>query len=301
MQAKLGVPYWRLVQDGNNGVTGAALVVKRQLPWGKSWLYVPRGPVVAAGLHSFLWQQIIELAKKENTVFIRVEPALPPGSDWRKAVNDVQPRHTSILGLTKTEDESLAAMHQKTRYNIRLAQKRGVTIRFSTNEADIEHFLRLSSDVHERSAFHYHPDSYYRAMRDVLSPAGNFKVAVAEHEGDVLAVHLLIAFGDTVTYTHGASSSAKRDLMAPHLLQWESIKWAKAAGYTNYDFFGIAPAFAEATAGKAGSPHPWAGITRFKEGFGGERVSYVGAYDYILDPIWYWTYSTSRRARSLWR
>jgi peptidoglycan pentaglycine glycine transferase (the first glycine) len=314
MQAQLGVPYWRLVLPLPEGepegvgatLAGAALVVKRQLPWGKSWLYIPKGPLWENSKfkiqNSKLFQQIIELGHAEKAVFIRIEPYSIPPDEWRKAVNDVQPRNTLMLDLTKTEEELLAEMHSKTRYNIRLAQKRGVRVRFSTDAADVDHFLRLSSDVHERSAFHYHPDNYYRTMLKVLgSPtllplrgAASAEIAVAEHEGEVLAVHLLMYFGGTATYVHGASSSVKRDLMAPHLLQWESIKRAKERGYTAYDFFGVKPSEADAS-------HSWTGITRFKEGFGGQRVSYAGAYDYVLDPLWYWTYSTSRRARSLWR
>lgn len=321
MQEKLGIPYWRLVETDERGVQGVALAVKRQLPWGKSWIYVPRGSV-GQNLefrieNSELSRDIIELAKEERSVFIRIEPNAAPGKNWQKAANDVQPRHTLVLDLKKSEEELLGEMHQKTRYNIRLAGKKGVTIRFSTDAADIDHFLKLSSDVHERSAFHYHPEAYYRAMHSALSspfapdgatedkPAARLEIGIAEHQGDVLAVHLLVYFGDTATYVHGASSSAKRDLMAPHLLQWESIRRAKEKGLAIYDFFGVAPEAVSPPAGGGdrggGSTHPWDGITRFKEGFGGRRVSYLGAYDYVLDPLWYWTYSTGRRARSLWR
>lgn len=331
MQEKLGVPYWRLIEGSESNVQAVALAVNRPLPWGKSWTYIPRGPLwensptsapvgatvgrltQEAGLPAEalakaggeILRQIIDRAKQERAVFIRIEPHTMPGKEWQKAANDVQPRHTLVLDLKKTEEELLGEMHQKTRYNIKLAGKKGVTVRFSTDLTDLDHFLRLSTDVHERSAFNYHPEAYYRAMGAALSPAGAFEIAIAKHENDVLAVHLLVYFGDTVTYVHGASSSAKRDFMAPHLLQWESIKRAKERGYKKYDFFGVAPEAVSPPAGGGdrggGSKHPWAGITRFKEGFGGRRVSYLGAYDYVLDPLWYWTYSTSRRARSLWR
>jgi lipid II:glycine glycyltransferase (peptidoglycan interpeptide bridge formation enzyme) len=117
------------------------------------------------------------------------------------------------------------------------------------------------------------------------------ELAVAEHAGEGLAVHILIAFGDTVTYAHGASSSRKRELMAPHLLQWASMTRAKTQGFTHYDFFGVAPAEAPAS-------HPWAGITRFKEGFGGQRVSYPGAYDFVLNAPGYWLYTVAHQFTS---
>lgn len=308
MQKKLGVPYWRLAIENDGKVEAVALVLKRQLPWGKSWLYVPRGPAFAppaggatAGklantvskpIASML-QQVIDLAQREGAVFVRVEPCEALGKEWRKASNDVQPRHTLVLDLTKSADELLGALRAKTRYNIRLAARKGVRVHFGVREEDLEHFIRLSRDVRERSAFAYHPDNYYRAMRDNLSPTGALEIAVAEYAGEVLAVHLLVYFGDTATYVHGSSASRKRDLMAPHLLQWASITRAKEKGYAKYDFFGVAP--------QRQAPHPWDGITRFKEGFGGRRVSYPGAYDYVLEPVWYWTYGTSRKAKGLLR
>jgi len=127
-----------------------------------------------------------------------------------------------------------------------------------------------------------------------LGPAGQLEVGIAKHSDTLLAAHLLITFADTMTYAHGASSSDQRHLMAPHLLQWESIKRAKAAGVQTYDFFGVAPRDADAS-------HPWAGITRFKEGFGGERIEYLGAYDHIRDSAWYFTFTVARRLRRLWR
>lgn len=309
MQEKLGVPYWRLAVESDGKVEIGALVLKRQLPWGKSWLYVPKGPAFApptggatAGkpLTSIL-QQVIDLAQREGVVFVRIEPHFAPPSGWQKATNDVQPRHTLVLDLTKSADELLGEMRAKTRYNIRLAERKGVRVRIGVQEEDLERFLRLSRDVRERSAFHYHPDNYYRAMRAALSPAGAFEIAVAEYAGGGLAVHLLIYFGDTATYVHGASSSTKRELMAPHFLQWESIKRAKEKGYAKYDFWGVGPASHEASQDTDALRHQWAGITRFKEGFGGRRVSYLGAYDYVLEPVWYWTYGTSRKAKGLLR
>lgn len=300
LQEELGVPYWRLSDE-----SGVALVVKRELPWGKNWLYVPRGPLTstptpaAAGTPpptgGEIFRRIIDLARREGSVFIRSEPHVVPGQDWQKAVNDVQPRHTIILDITQSGEDLLGGMHQKTRYNIRLAQRKGVAVRFSRSAHDLTSFLVLSKQVSERAAFSYHPDSYYEALLQLPMA----ELAIAEFEGVVLAVHMLVSFGDTVTYVHGASSSEQRSLMAPQLLQWESIKRAKVAGYKKYDFFGVAPLRPSGSAGQA--PHAWDGITKFKEGFGGHRVSYVGAYDYILDSMWYWTYSTSRKVKSFLR
>jgi hypothetical protein len=103
-------------------------------------------------------------------MFIRIEPVeIPQEEVWKKAANDVQPRHTLMLDITKPEEALLSEMHQKTRYNIHVAEKHGIKIRFSTNPKDLEHFFRLSREVSGRGAFSFHPDNYYQAMLRALS------------------------------------------------------------------------------------------------------------------------------------
>jgi len=307
VQERFGTKIWRLEENG-----AVALVLKREIAGGQSWLYVPRGPAYAkaspyakasedksAGEASQnLLKKIIDLGREQKSLFIKIEPSEVPGDEWRKADQDVQPKHSLILDLTKSEEELLTDMHQKTRYNIRLAEKKGVRVNFDSSEASLNRFLKLNKDVSARGTFNFHPDNYYRAMWEVLGSSGRLKIAVAEYEGEVLAAHILISFGDTVTYAHGASSSSRRELMAPHWLQWESIKRAKTAGYKKYDFFGVAPPVAPPAAeamGGTDASHPWSGITRFKEGFGGERVEYPGAYDLVLNKPGYWLYTAARR------
>lgn len=307
LQEQLGVRHWRLTMGVGERIHAVALVVKRALPLGKSWLYLPRGPVFAAGLSDqeriSAWQSLDEqlraIAEAERTLFVRLDPPWPitqagelTSRGWVKAEREVQPKDTLVVDLTKSEDELLAGMHQKTRYNIRLAQKQNIAIAFSTASDALEEFLTLAHDVQARSGFHYHPATYYQAMREAL--AGHFEVATATHEQGSLAAHILISFGPTTTYAHGASRSQHRQLMAPHLLQWESMCRAKQAGSTHYDFFGIAPADAAPT-------HSWQGITRFKLGFGGTRESYVGAYDFVFDALGYAGFTMAKRLRKLWR
>jgi lipid II:glycine glycyltransferase (peptidoglycan interpeptide bridge formation enzyme) len=244
-----------------------------------------------------IFDRIVELGRSQRALFVRTEPNSAPDRGWHKADHDIQPRHTLISDLTSSEQALLNRMHPKTRYNIRLAERRGVRVRFSDAPKAVESFLRLSRDVAGRGSFHFHPDGYYRELVRILAGSGSgerraarAEVALAERGESVLAAHILVSFGDVVTYVHGASSSHERHLMAPHLLQWESMRRAKHQGFTHYDFFGVAPP-------QAGSDHSWAGITRFKEGFGGERVSYVGAYDFVLSRLGYWVYSSARRLR----
>ncbi|MAF80394.1 hypothetical protein CL628_00085 [bacterium] len=283
LQRELGNTFWRLREKD-----GLALVIKRPLRFGKNWLYSPRGPITASpATFATLVAQMEKLAEVEQSLFIRTEPATKLEQPWRKAPKDTQPARTLVLDLTKTQDELLAAMHQKSRYNIRLAERKGVTVRFSKDEADIEHFLTLAKEVAGRAPFTYHPPDYYRTFMRVLDHHGA-QLAIAEHKNKVLAVHILMTFGDTVTYVHGASSVEQRSLMAPHLLQWESIKHAQVGSATRYDFYGIAPA-------DAGPEHSWTGITRFKLGFSGKQISYPGSYDLVRNRPWYWLYTAAHR------
>lgn len=339
VQREFGLPVWRLRVSEDERIIGAALVVRRSLPGGLSWLYVPRGPTFApqGGATAFdsesplgrelgverqargvgkpsgwdeVQERLLALAQQEKAIFVRVEPAMAApgvrsvsGFTWRKADHDVQPRHTLVVDLTRPEEAWRAGLHPKTRYNIGLSQRRGVRVRFSCAEGDLEAFLRLSREVAARGPFRFHPDAYYRALHRVGCQAGSglrVEMAVAERDGRVLAVHWLVSFGSTVTYVHGASSSRDRQHMAPHLLQWESLRRAQALGFTRYDLFGVAPPSAPHSGATGGKPpgasmHPWAGITRFKEGFGGQRVTYPGAYDYVINPLTYWLYTAARR------
>lgn len=315
LQEKMGLKIWRIVAP-----QWQALVIKRPLLLGRSWLYVPRGPHFAppsvatrgrpAGWNE-LEKRFVEIGEKEGAIFVRIDPAVPDnqqpsfakatagGFSFRKSEREVQPRNTLILDLEKSEEELLAAMHQKTRYNIRLAEKKGVQVRFSKNVNDVEHFLRLAREAHGRGKFSYHPDEYYRQMVKILAQGQtlegvDLELAIAELQGQVLAVNIIVYFGKTATYAHGASSSESREVMAPHLLQWESIRRAKQQWYETYDFFGISPEGASAK-------HPWAGVTRFKLGFGGRRVDYIGAYDLVLHDGLYHLFNTARRLRGMLR
>ncbi len=295
LQEKLGVPYWRLMNEEAGKFTAVALVIRREVPLGQCWLYVPRGPVIKSQVPSVenkMQRRLEELAREQRAVFMRAEPAAVPRVGWQKADHDVQPAHTLVVDLDKEEEELLAEMHSKTRYNIRLAERHGVRARFSADEKDLETFLKLAQDVAVRSPFRYHGPEHYRAMLKVLAPAGMLTLAVAEYGGQPLVVHILVEFGDTVTYVHGASGAGARNVMAPHLLMWESIKRARQRGAKHFDFFGISPPGARVD-------HPWAGITRFKEGFGGRRENYAGAYDLVLRPGMYAAFNLARRARGV--
>lgn len=216
-----------------------------------------------------------------RTLFYRFEPTLTVEKSHglmpirMRRTHAMNPASTIVLDLSKSEEHLLAAMHQKTRYNIKLAAKHEVTVREGKGEQDLEAFIRLTQETASRDRFQSHSASYLRATYQFLSERNMARLRLAEYQGTILAANLEIVYGDTATYLHGASSSQDRQVMAPFLLQWEAIRAAKAEGRNYYDFWGANPESKASFYYKSG----WEGITRFKEGFGGKRSDFIGTWD----------------------
>jgi lipid II:glycine glycyltransferase (peptidoglycan interpeptide bridge formation enzyme) len=292
--------------DGEN-IIGSAQVLEQILPLGKKYWYIPRGPVVDAKLpvekFQVVWRtllkEIVSRADKQRAMFVKIEPPLEKYNQQLfdglvqnydiKGVKFVQPSDSWYLELNKSESELLAFMHQKTRYNIRLAERKGVTVRTTGVVDDFEVFWQLMRETAKRDKFHSHGRAYYHDMYRQLVQTDFMKMFIAELKGKIIAANMVVFFGDTVTYVHGASSNQYRNIMAPHVLQWRQIQAAKKEGFKYYDFWGVAPEGQE--------KHQWAGITRFKKSFGGKGISYLGACDLILDKFWYTLYKVSHKLR----
>jgi len=271
----------------------ALSLIKKVLPLGLNYFYAPRINLENLSLEKikFIFDSIKSIAKKEKVIFLRFEPANGFSiADFRLPIIrtiDVQPSRTVILNLEKTADELLSAMHQKTRYNIRLAEKKGVIIR-EAGVDDFEKFWKLMEETKQRDGFRLHGKEYYRKMLNIQYPISNSQLSirlfVAEYESKIIAGNIVVFFGDTVTYMHGASGGEYRNVMAPYLLQWHIIKLAKDSGYKYYDFYGV-------------DEKKWPGVTRFKTGFGAEEINYPGTFDLVFGQGWYSIYRLVRRIR----
>lgn len=261
------------------------LFIKKKLFLGKSYLYSPRPDTACS------WEKIGELAKKERAVFVRWEPgeALNIEKFPLKIVRsaDVQPSKTVMVDLTKPEEKLLQSMHPKTRYNIRLAQKKGVEVR-DINLDEYESFWTLMRETTERDGFRAHGKDYYKAMvetcKDAKSNDMHVRLYGAYHSGRLLAAGIFAFYEGMMTYVHGASSNEHRNVMAPYLLHWEVIREGKRKGYRQYDLYGI-------------DEKRWPGVTRFKHGFGGREVCYPGVYDIVFNTAWYALYTLVRKVR----
>ncbi|MBU1119563.1 peptidoglycan bridge formation glycyltransferase FemA/FemB family protein [Patescibacteria group bacterium] len=305
-QTSLGRKTHILTITEKNKVLLCALIIVLPLRLGKTYLYSPHGPLIANTLWkdekkltrvlTYFYDSCKQLTKKERGLFYRFDPQISDKSDDSTVLlkiqeeqikthtpsKQVQPKETLILDITKSEDGLLSEMHKKTRYNIRLAEKKGVTISKTQNPDDITVFYKLAETTRTRSHFGIHDEEYYKKQLKVLGKQGAATLYIAKLKNTPIAAHIMVYYKDTATYLHGASSNQHRNVMAPHLLQWAQICDAKKEGYACYDFWGIT---------KSNHPkHPWHGITRFKKGFGGTEVEYIGAYDVISKPIWYYAY-----------
>jgi len=295
-QEKVTGDILRLGIQENGQLIAVAAIIKKLLPMGKSYFYCPRGPIARnwklparadREIRNLLFNKIRDLVKNKGVIFLRFEPLLDikgqiPNSKFQipKTI-DVQPSRTLILDLAKSEEELLNNMHQKTRYNIRLAEKKEVKI-IKGDINQFESFWQLTGETSQRDKFRLHSRNYYRKMLEIDK---NFiKLFLAEYDNKIIAANIVSFFGDTVTYLHGASSNKYRNAMAPHLLQWHCIKIAKEQGYKYYDFSGI-------------DENKWPGLTRFKKGFSGSVFEYPGTFDLVFDKKWYGIYKLIRRLR----
>ena len=262
------------------------LLVKNNLPKGKCYLMCQRGP---RELTKDFVEKGSALAKKENAIFLRIEPTLRFGEqvpNLKKTIH-VSPPSTLILDLEKSEEELLSEMKQKTRYNINLAKKKGVEIEKTTDPEKAEIFFNIMKETTSRDGFSSHSLEHYKKQIEIIGAKNIMKIYLAKFEGKYIAANIVSFYGDTVSYLHGASSNEYRNVMAPYLIQWETILDAKKAGFKIYDFWGIAP--------DDNPKHRWAGVTRFKKGFGGKQIDYPGTYDLVISRSWYFIYKIVRR------
>jgi peptidoglycan pentaglycine glycine transferase (the first glycine) len=286
--------------------TGAQVLFRR-LPLGFSIAYIPKGPVGPNWMA--LWPELDRICQRRHAIMLKVEPdawELPGNSAIRgledqfvgftSAGEPIQPRRTVVIDLTGSEEEWLARMKQKTRYNVRLAEKKGITIR---ETQDLDAFYQMMQITGERDGFGVHSLEYFTRAYQLFYPAGMCALLMAEYAGHPLAGLMVFARGQRAWYFYGASNDEERNRMPTYFLQWEAMRWARAHGCTAYDLWGVPDAdepvlednFMDRSDGL------W-GVYRFKRGFGGELKRTAGAWDKAFLPLVYPLYSWWQRRKS---
>lgn len=289
------------------GFEGSAF--QHTLPFFGNYLFIPRGPVIDPDVfnNEALKKEFVRVANSTGSHWLRVEPQTEECLKQLRqafgeanvvlASHDINPRETLVVSLTGDMSDWLGRMKSKTRYNVRLAEKHGVTIRFSRASGDLETFIDLIYATTNRKAIMPHPKFYYRNFLSHL-PEEMCTVAMAEYNGVSVAAALLVFFGGTAYYLHGGSSDHHRELMAPFLLHFQCMGEAKRRGAWRYDFGGVRVRTKNGV-GDTG----WDGITRFKQGFDpkAETLIFPGTYDIVLSPVHYSLYRQSHRLAGPWR
>ena len=293
-----------------------AQMIFHELPVVGGYFFVPRGPLIKISNLKFHpsseyrqitnksqaqkskiqngLQKMVNVAKKEKIGWIRIEPqtrkdlddikkALEGKLSVVKSKKNHEPAETLMIDLKKGEEEILASMKSKTRYNIRLATKRGVEVIEARDEKHIEKFLELTKETAKRDGIVPHPDHYYKKMVKSI-PEDVLGLYFAKFERKIISAIMVSFFGEVATYLHGASSNKHRNVMAPFVLQWQAMKDAKKRGFNKYDLGGIKTLKNE--------ENSWAGITRFKSGFCPKNKPDVfpGSWDIIVDAKQYKIY-----------
>jgi len=271
---------------------------------------VPKGPVLIDWHDSNIRQQILndlaELAIQKNAIFIKIDPNVCTGTGvfgtpnyvidqlgdivlrdlqdkgWRNSNEQVQFRNTVLIDLDLSEKELLSRMKQKTRYNVRLANRKGVRIRVGTSN-DFDMLYQMYAETSIRDEFVIRERDYYFALWGKFYDAKMAVPLIAEVNDEPVAALILIWFEDCAYYMFGMSRQAHREKMPNYLLQWEAIKKGKELGCKVYDLWGAPDEFEKFD--------PMWGVYRFKEGLGGKVVSYIGAWDFTSRPYLYRVYT----------
>ena len=257
-QQKSGKEVTRVCVQEDGRILLAAQIMRYNLPPGKNYIYIPYGPVISKNTNNSpeLIDFLVSELRQSNiigkgTIFLKVEPDeifVPDlaAAGFKKSDKDVQARETLIADISKPEEELLARMKQKTRYNINLARRHGVEIISIDDEKKAkETFLSLLFETAKRNNFRTHPEKYYIEMMEMFlnnRAAGEIfseRLFFARYQGKITAAALIGFFGGRATYLHGGSSDEYKNIMAPYLLHWEIMRVAKRLGCSEYDFLGI--------------------------------------------------------------
>ncbi|MGE5380383.1 MAG: lipid II:glycine glycyltransferase FemX [Methylocystaceae bacterium] len=292
-----------LVLEDEGRMVASIMLLKRRLPIpgvNRCILYSPRGPV--ADIHDKkilkeLFAAVRQVAKKEGAIFLKVDPDVPAADDEfiqvlqangflrstsSEGFDGVQPTFVFRLDISLTEEELMANFHQKWRYNSRLAERKGITVREAENKEDLRKFYQVLKETAERDHFIIRGYEYFEKIWNEMMPE-LARFFIVEYEGKVVAGSLAMIMGDKAWYLYGASSNSYRNVMPNYLMQWQMIKWAKANNCILYDFRGVS--------GDLNEDNPLYGLYRFKKGFGGEFTEFVGDWDTVYSSSYYWLWT----------
>lgn len=305
----------------------SALVLKRKIPYSdRTMFYLPRGPILDwndTGLVCELFGKIRDEAENHKAAFIKIDPALPadhastpsaletlkelgfiPSPQTQGSFGGTQPRYVMKLDISSSLDDVMKSFHQKWRYNIRLGEKKGLTVQDNCTRDDLQIFHEIYQVTAARDGFTGYSLSYFQKLWDSLVENGLAKLFLVRHEDKVLSGAISFLLPPQCWYVFGASGNEGRNLMPNHTMQWAMMKWAKENGCKTYDFRGVHDVRQDPNYSQFDGDLQKAlmessdGLVRFKAGFGAQLVEYVEEHDWPLDKKWYWLWTKARPALS---
>lgn len=285
---KLGTTVLRYGIFEDNKLTVAFQLTLHPIPFTSQFVgYLPKGPIP----NKQMAQALKQIGTEYNCAFIKIEPHIssdaPLYSVYPSFLHSPKPLFTKynfVLDLTPSEEDLLKGMHSKTRYNIRLAEKKGVIVKEYTDNKGFKEFLKLHFETTERQSFHSHNENYHQKAWETLLDAGIARVLIAYYKKKPLSAWMLYTFKDTLYYPYGGSSVEYKEVMANNSIAWEAIKIGKRLGLKEFDMWG-------ALGPNADPNDPWQGFHRFKQGYGGKLVEYLGTYDLVFNDPLYWGFN----------
>jgi lipid II:glycine glycyltransferase (peptidoglycan interpeptide bridge formation enzyme) len=293
------------VVAGGPLVAGAQVLYRRLAP-GMRLAYVPKGPLVdpedEAACETLL-DALHARCRARGAILLKIEPEEWEGEraaplthklrtryDFSPSIQSIQPRRTIVVDLSGDEEAVLGRMKSKTRYNIRLAERKGVVVREGGGE-DVAAFTRMMATTSARNEFGVHAPAYYERAYAAFDAQDMVRLFLATYEGQPIAGVMAFACGARAWYAYGASSDEQRNRMPTYAVQWAAMRWAQARGCTSYDLYGVPDEDEETLEAGFVERHDglW-GVYRFKRGFGGQVKRSVGALDYVYNKPLYWLY-----------
>lgn len=290
--------------DKGKLINGLQLTFHKIPVFGQTLGYFPRGPMPDEDQLAILRQ----LAPKHNAMFIKMEPNVARAITSLPAENTItkflqsenalpgRPLFTKYsfqLDLTQDEEKIKNNLHNKTRYNIGVAQRKGVQIFENTTKQGMENYIEILTETTKRQGFYAHTPTYFRTMWEVMGKSSMMRIFEAHYQGTILVSWIVFVFNGVLYYPYGASRATHREVMASNLMMWEVIRFGKAMGCHLFDMWG-------ALSPDPDKKHAWYGFHKFKAGYGATHVEFIGTYDLILDSPKYQLYKIGETFRWLW-
>ena len=269
----LGIPVLRYGLYENSKLIRVFQLTLHKIPFTDKYVgYLPKGPFPDKGLA----QALKQISKKNDCAFIKIEPDIEVSnetpsidSSFRKSPKPLFTKYDFVLDITKPEEELLKNMHPKTRYNIKLAQKHNVKVEEKLDDKAFEIYLKFYFETTRRQGYHGHNEEYHLKVWQILKKMNMARLLIAYYQNQPLTAWMLLNFKDTLYYPYGGSSKEHPEVMANNLVAWEAIKLGKKLKLKKFDMWG-------ALGPNASKNDPWFGFHRFKQGYGGKLVEYIG-------------------------